>query len=227
MLDRFLSVSPARSVEIINRTLHQAVRLGKPPLAQFEAVVEIDQDTPVIRNGRGGTELDTLRWGFPAKSLTNRNGWNPPIATIRNLEDRWWRVLNQPYLTDPRYRCLVPFTAFAAMAGRRRKWLRLEQGQGCFAAIWRPWEGESRLVSQGAGERIRTLARLNLFAILEARPSGPGKQAHANALPVILTHPAELAAWMACEEESLEFRPVPLDAFREIADPSRQLEDAV
>lgn len=226
MLDRFLSVSPARAVDVINRTLEQAVRLRVPPVARCETVIDIDHDTPVIRHGRGGIELDSLRWGFPAKSLTNRNGWNPPIATIRHLNDRWWRVINQPYLTDTRYRCLVPFTAFSVMAGRRRTWLRLDRGQGCFAAIWRPWEGDSRLVSAGAGERIRTHARLNLFTLLEARPAGPGKLAQSNALPVILTQPADLAAWMAGREESLQFSPLPVDAFREIADPARQMLDA-
>lgn len=203
MLVSFLSGSPALAVSAINRSLAEAVKLRRGAGVSPETPIGIDDDALVICRGEGGTGMEFMRWGFPPRSLTNRNGWNPPISQVHDLQDRWWQELNRPYLTQARHRCLVPVSAFAITQGRRQKWLLPERGLGFLAGFWRPWEGDTRLVScPGETERRRVYSRLKLFVILAVQPVEGGRL-RSDALPTVLTDPVDIAKWMEGGEESL------------------------
>lgn len=164
--------------------------------------------------------MEFMRWGFPPRSLTNRNGWNPPISQVHDLQDRWWQELNRPYLTQARHRCLVPVSAFAITQGRRRRWLLPERGLGFLAGFWRPWEGDTRLVPcSGETERRRVYSRLKLFAILAVQPVKGGRL-RSDALPTVLTDPINIAKWMEGGEESLLNGPDTDENFIPVGDPA-------
>lgn len=203
MLVSFLSGSPVLAVSAINRSLAEAVKLPRGAGVPSETPVGIDEDALVIRKGAEGTGMEFMRWGFPPRSLTNRNGWNPPISQVHDLEDRWWQELNRSYLLEARHRCLVPVSAFAITQGRRQRWFFPEGGLGFLAGFWRFWEGDTRLVSlPGETERRRVYSRLKLFVILAVQPVEGGRL-RSDALPSVLTDPADIAEWMAGGEESL------------------------
>lgn len=194
MLVRFLSGSPALAIAAINRSLSQAVFLRISGADFPSQSVEHDQDSLLFRSGAGGAGLDRMRWGFPPRSLTNRDGWNPPISQIHDPDDRWWQVSNRAYVTEGRHRCLIPFSAFAIRRGRRLRWFLPRRSIGFFAGFWRSWEGDTRLIARpGMAERRREQGHLNLFAILA---TGEGGRTKSDAMPTVLSEPADLAAWM-------------------------------
>lgn len=212
--------SPGRVMDAANKALGSEVQLGAHAGNLAEDYVGADSDGPVIRAAGDGFEIDVLRWGFPPTSPKDRDGkWEPPITNIRNLQSRWWTDVNRAYLYEARYRCLVPFSAFAEPVpgkGRENAWFETTEAQGFFAGIWRPWEGDTRLVPvEGKARRQRVAARLDLYAFLTTEPNGIVKPIHPKAMPVILTDPAELRAWMAGGEESLGLqRPLSDDELR-------------
>lgn len=202
MLICFSSASPEDAIREINVSLDQAVALS-PNVGPFpDNPVGIDEDAFLFRNSREGTRLERMRWGFPPRSLTNRNGWNRPISQVHDLEDRWWQQINRAFVIEARYRCLIPFSAFAIRHGRHLKWISAEGRVGFFAGFWRPWEGDTRLIeSSGSGERHRVPGRLSLFAILATGPPGCRRS---DALPTVLNEPGDIANWMMGGEESLD-----------------------
>lgn len=198
MVMHFLATSPARTIDWVNRMLRQAAALRTPACRQAEDIVGLDEDAPVICLSRRGLEIANMRWGFPPKSLTHSNGWNPPIGLIDDVDQRWWRELNEPYLHQPRFRCLVPLTAFCLSDRRKHRWMRPITGHGFLAGIWRPWEGDTRLVeTPGHSERQRTQARLNLFTCLRA--DGP----RSIAPPVVLSQLDHVEEWLAGQDVAL------------------------
>lgn len=210
--------SPGSVMDAANKALGQEVTLGANAGNLAEGYVGADSDGPVIRAAGDGYEIDVLRWGLPPTSPKDKDGkWAPPITNIRNLNSRWWRDVNREYLLEARYRCLVPFSAFAEPVpgkGRENAWFETTQAQGFFAGLWRPWEGDTRLVHvEGKARRQRAPAKLQLFAFLTTEPNAIVKPIHPKAMPVIFTEPAEIVEWMAGGEESLRLqRPLPDDA---------------
>lgn len=195
-------------MDAANKALGSEVRLGVSAGNLAEGFVGADSDGPVIRAAGDGYEIDVLRWGFPPTSPKDRDGmWEPPITNIRNLKSRWWTDVNREYLFEARYRCLVPFSAFAEPVpgrGRENAWFETRGSQGFFAGIWRPWEGDTRLVHvEGKARRQRVAAKLEVFAFLTTAPNGIVRPIHPKAMPVILTEPEEIRDWMAGGEESL------------------------
>jgi putative SOS response-associated peptidase YedK len=194
----FLTASLARTADWVNRMLQQAVRLPTSVCRQSEDIVGLDENAPVICAGRSGLQIAGMRWGFPPKSLTHSNGWNPPIGLIDDVDQRWWRELNEPYLNEPRFRCLVPLTALCLSDRRKHRWMRPLEGFGFLAAIWRPWEGDTRLIAlPGQPGQQRVQARLHLFTCLRAtgpRPVAP---------PVILRQPDHLEEWLGGQDAAL------------------------
>lgn len=183
-------------------------------------VIELDEDALVLKRRNGELETATMRWGFPPKSLTNRNGWNPPIGIMHNLSDRWWREINRDYLTDASCRCLVPFEAFCIQKGRRQIWMRLASGKGYFASVWRPWEGDTRLIrDKGSRTPIRQYGRLDLFTILSVNPGDGPRPGKAGAFPIILTEPDDVSAWLSGTEDSLDASPPDKAQLQEISEP--------
>ncbi len=207
--------SPNRVMEAANAAIGKKVKLGPNAGNLPEGYVGADSDGPVIRARGTDLEIDILRWGFPPTSPKDKDGkWEPPITNIRNLKSRWWTDVNREYLYDPQYRCLVPFSSFAEPVpgkGRENAWFETPKAQGFFAGIWRPWEGDTRLVPvQGKARRQRAAARLEVYAFLTTTPNTVVKPIHPKAMPVILTDPKHLNEWLAGGEDSLRLqRPLP------------------
>lgn len=212
--------SPGRVMDATNKALGGEVKLGACAGNLAEGYVGADSDGPVIRAAGSGFEIDVLRWGFPPTSPKDKDGkWEPPITNIRNLQSRWWKDVNRDWLLMPEYRCLVPFSSFAEPVpgkGRENAWFETTKAQGFFAGIWRPWDGDTRLIAvEGKARRQRAPAVLELYAFLTTEPNGIVKPIHPKAMPVILTDPAELKEWMAGGEESLRLqRPLADDALK-------------
>jgi hypothetical protein len=74
--------------------------------------------------------------------------WRPKLARVIGREPaNWWRNINREWIVAPKYRCLVPFTAFAEPV-RDSTWFAVPGVDvAYFAGFWRPWEGE-RLAEQ-------------------------------------------------------------------------------
>ena len=154
----------------------------------------------------GALDLLSLRWGFPPVMKGKR-----PITNIRNLQSSWWTGVNGEFVTDARYRCLVPFAAFAEWnrEKERNSWFEIGCEAPMFAGVWRPWTGE-RLKDVGKARRQRREDDWKLYAFLTTEPNSVVAPVHPRAMPVILTEPEECEHWMAGGAESLELqRPLP------------------
>lgn len=200
-----------QAMEAAADALGGEIRLGASTGNLAEDYVGADSDGPVIRASGDGNDIDVLRWGFPPVSPKDDAGkWQAPITNIRNLESRWWQNVNRDYLLNAEYRCLVPFERFAEPVpgkGRENAWYRTTGRPGFFAGIWRPWEGDTRLVTvEGKARRQRAHAKLDLYAFLTTEPNAVVKPIHPKAMPVILTEPEELREWMAGGEGSLRLQ---------------------
>jgi len=175
--------------------------------------VGADQDGPVLVQGEDGIEIRTLRWGFPG--IPKGDKTPTPITNIRNLDSRWWKNVNGDYLTEPIYRCLVPFDRFAEWdkGAKANAWFRTTGGApSFFAGIWRPWHGERLKPVDGKKLRQRTEDDWSLYAFLTTEPNAVVAPIHPKAMPVILTDPSECGEWLAGGEDSLRLqRPLPDD----------------
>jgi putative SOS response-associated peptidase YedK len=76
----------------------------------------------IVRKAGSGRVMQSLRWGFP-RPQADRDG-NPlhlkPVNLVADLTNPMWDKM-VPY---PRYRCLIPVTAFAQPAGVRGRMTR-------------------------------------------------------------------------------------------------------
>ena len=163
--------------------------------------VGADSDGPVLRASGDDLELVNMRWGFPPISPKTKEGkWSKPITNIRNLESRWWKDVNRQWILEPEHRCLVPFSRFAEPVpgkGRDNAWFDCHGELACFAGVWRPWSGDTRLVPvDGKARRQRADGDLELFAFLTTEPNTVVEPIHPKAMPVILTEPAEMREWL-------------------------------
>lgn len=155
-----------------------------------------DQDAPIIRwcGEDNKYEIAELRWGFPEVSKGKR-----PITNIRNLGSSWWKNVNGEYMTQSRYRTLVPFQEFAEhYSAEKRDVFFRPTAQPCFfAGVWRPWQGERLMAVEGKKRRQRvTRDDWELFSFLTTEANGVVKPVHEKAMPVILTTPQECSDWM-------------------------------
>lgn len=120
--------------------------------AAVPAALEIrDEVTPgntgvVVREGRGGRVLQALRWGFSYPQSHGRPGQPPrskPVNLVANLTSPMWDHM----FPDPRYRCLIPLTAFAEPDGlpgsMTRTWYSIPE-EPIFA-----WAGFCRNTEEG------------------------------------------------------------------------------
>lgn len=200
-----------------------------------------DYAAPIVRHDADGARLLTMaRWGMPSSrkaifdAATRRADklrakgkevdfdallkMEPDSGTtnVRNTTSRHW----QPWLT-PQHRCLVPFTAFSEpgrdQEGRYRPiWFRLAgedaQPLAFFAGIHvRGWQGV---------RKIKTgWETADLFAFLTTEPNAEVGAVHPKAMPVILTKPDEIDAWLKADwtEASNLQRPLPDGALVQIA----------
>src|SRR5580692_10090572 len=131
-------------------------------------------------------------------------------TNIRNVKSKHWtRWL------DPEHRCVVPFNSFSEFNKTEGGdvWFALDETRplACFAGIWTNWTSV-RKVKEGETTN-------DLFAFLTTEPNAEVGAIHPKAMPVILTTPAEVEAWMtAPPDEALKLqRPLPDASLRIVA----------
>ncbi len=176
-----------------------------------------DYSAPIVRRDGDDRILTAARWGMPSSrkalmdAATRRADklrakgkevdfpklleLEPDSGTtnVRNTASAHWR----PWL-KPENRCLVPFTAFSE-PGR--------DAEGRYRPVWFRLAGDDpEPLAFFAGIHVMdwTCVRkikdgpetCDLFAFLTTEPSEPVKSVHPKAMPVILTEPEEIEAWM-------------------------------
>lgn len=173
-----------------------------------------DTDAPILRLvGKDKLELAMLRWGFPPIP-----GQTQPITNIRNLKSRWWSDVNREWIADARYRCLVPFSAFAEPV-RDPTWFTVRDREvSFFAGVWRPWHGERLAEQPGKKRRVREERDWSLYAFLTTEANDLVRPVHEKAMPVILTAPDECREWLSGGVESLRLqRPYLAEAMKTVS----------
>jgi putative SOS response-associated peptidase YedK len=198
------------SASVIRRLAERLARdLSTTPATDNLAPIDDiypDQDAPIVRNLKAGRlELTMARWGLPPIP-----GQTAPITNIRNLQSRWWRQTNRDLLTDPVYRCLVPFTAFAEPV-RNPTWFVVPGVEvATFAGVWQHWRGLRLAEQPGKKRREKEERDWLLFAFLTTEANDVVRPVHDRASPVILFDPTEQAEWLNGGEQSLRLqRPLP------------------
>lgn len=149
-----------------------------------------DRLVPIITRDGEGAVLRKARWGLPSpQKFHSPSGIDRGVTNVRNTTSPHWRRW-----LGPEHRCLVPMDRFAEPRGGKgagNAWFKVVGDQPAFfAGIWVPeWTSIRKLKD---GETTD-----DLFAFLTCEPNGIVAPIHPKAMPVILTEPAELEAWLA------------------------------
>jgi putative SOS response-associated peptidase YedK len=174
-----------------------------------------DYAAPIIRNNAGVRELAMARWGMPTPP-THLIGKkvDSGITNIRNTRSAHW----QRWL-GVESRCVVPLNSFSEPEpqpdGKRPPaWFAFDESRplAFFAGIWAPrWKSVHKLKE---GE-IET----DLYTFLTTEPNLEVGAIHPKAMPVILTKPEELEAWLTrpWEQAKVLQRPLPDGALKIVA----------
>ncbi len=183
-------------------------RTGNLPL--FPGIFP-DQLAPIVRRGADGErELVTARWGMPGPPQFG----GQPVTNIRNVASPHWRGW-----LGARSRCIVPATSFCEYADTKPRktptWFALGEDRPlfAFAGLWTGWRGvrgpKSAPVS---GEH-------QLYGLLTTEANAIVAPIHPQAMPVILTTPAEVDLWLEGETPAALTlqRPLPDDALAIVA----------
>ncbi|MBP0447342.1 SOS response-associated peptidase [Roseomonas sp. SSH11] len=153
-----------------------------------------DYPAPIIRTAADGVrELAMARWGMPSPAFALKGKrTDPGVTNVRNTASPHWRRW-----LSPEHRCLVPVTAFSEPDKIDGKsvpaWFALGQGEerplAFFAGIWTPQWTSVRKLREGE-------VTADFYAFLTTEPNAEVEPIHPKAMPVILTQPDQLEAWM-------------------------------
>lgn len=204
------------------QAIREAAGVMTDHTGNLAALPEIWPNTlaPVVRNAQeGGRELVMARWGMPTPPgyLKGRKV-DRGVTNIRNPTSPWWKRWE-----GVAHRCLVPLTAFSEPehlpdGSSRPIWFARSEGGplAFFAGIWCQWTSVRRLAD---GETTDTL-----FGFLTTTANRVVGAIHPRAMPVILTRPDELDAWMnAPAPDALRLqRPLADHALTIVLAPARQ-----
>lgn len=171
--------------------------------------VGADADGPVLAIDDQELSVRTRRWRFPSWKDGGKT-----ITNIRNLDSSWWCGVNGEYITQSRYRCLIPFDRFAEWDAREKAnaWFTIAAPQAFFAGFWRPWTGERLKAVEGKKRREQRTSSWELFAFMTIEPNATVAAIHPKAMPTIVTTPEEAGRWLGGGIESLDLqRPLPDD----------------
>jgi putative SOS response-associated peptidase YedK len=224
---RFLAMcnlySVTKSQEAI-RAVSNAMRDVAGNLPSLPGVFP-DYAAPIVRTGADGVrELARAWWRMPspAFALQGRKV-DKGVTNVCNTGSSHWRR----WLV-PSARCVVPFTSFSEPTrlpdGRSVPvWFALDESRplAFFAGICTRWTS-TRKVAEGE-------VTCDLFAFLTSEPNTEVGAVHSKAMPVILTEPAELEAWLAApwpEAAALQ-RPLSDGSLRIVAQGEKQDPPAV
>ncbi|MGU3455581.1 SOS response-associated peptidase family protein [Brevundimonas sp. M1A4_2e] len=153
-----------------------------------------DYSAPIVRWDGEDRILTSARWGLPSPSFALKGKkTDKGVTNVRNLGSshwgRWQGIRN---------RCLVPFTSFSepgrdADGKYKPVWFDLvdaaPDAPAFFAGIFVPQWTSVRKLKEG---EVTT----DLCGFLTTEPNEPVKSVHPKAMPVILTEPEEIEAWM-------------------------------
>ena len=173
-----------------------------------------DYSAPIVRTGADGIrELTLARWGMPSPTFALKGRTvDSGVTNIRNTASPHWRRW-----LGPAHRCVVPFTSFSEYDTIDSKkvpvWFALSQERplAAFAGIWTSWTSTRK---KAEGE-----ITCDLFGFLTCEPSEPVATVHPKAMPVVLTEPDEIDAWLSApwaDAAGLQ-RPLPAGALQIVA----------
>jgi len=100
------------------------------PIISMPSEMTEGLEGPIIIENGGRRLLKMAQWGFPRRTLKAAIRGEEPgiIGLVADLTNPMWDTL----VVDPRYRCLIPLTHFAAPAGE----------PGSKTRSWFSWKGE-------------------------------------------------------------------------------------
>lgn len=187
MCNLYSMTSSQQAIRDLSRTFRD--RLGNLPALPG---IYPDYAAPIVRTGHDGErEMAMARWGMPspAFALAGKKT-DPGVTNVRNTKSPHWRRW-----LAPEHRCLVPLTAFSENerdeSGKPRPvWFALDESRplAFFAGIWTNWTSVRKLKEGDVNA--------DLYAFLTTDPNAEVGAVHPKAMPVILTQPDELEAWM-------------------------------
>ena len=127
----------------MTRGIDEVARLfeAQPASSQPNVPEEVYPGYPglVVRNGGEGRVLEQMTWGFPLRLRSMKPGSRPkPVNNIADIRKPFWIGLAR----SPRWRCLIPLTAFCEPEGpkgsKTRTWLsEREQPIVAWGGLWR------------------------------------------------------------------------------------------